>query len=344
MGVALKPVVGPLVLVAMLVVGSVVPAMAQRTSPDGRLRTKIERMEQDLRDLERYVYNRPQPAAPQSEDAGILGAAADSPGSTNLPATAILSERVDNLDEAVRTLTGQVEELNFRVRQLSQQLERVMADFDYRLRALEGNAGPRPSGPYSSTLGGVGGGAGPGATRNLSVTAAPAGAGGVDVGFPTAPPGEAALVGSDMAGAGAPRSLGSVSASRLSGSEETDFEIGMQLLRQGDFDGAQTTFQDFVAGYPESDKLGEAHFWLGESLYVRGLYADAATAYLTSARDHADGDKAADSLLKLGMSLAALGQTDQACSAFDQVARSYPDASDRVTRNVARERAANSCN
>jgi len=167
----------------------------------------------------------------------------------------------------------------------------------------------------------------------MAIASAPTQTGDVDVGF-AAP----------ATGVGAPQTLGVVSASSLAGDPNADFEIGMQLLRQGDFTGAQSTFENFITTYPENERLGEANFWLGESLYVRGQYADAATAYLNSARDYGDGEKAPDSLLKLGMSLAALGQTDQACSAFDQVARSYPNATDRVSRNVARERAANNCN
>ncbi len=335
MRVSLKRIAGPLALLVLFVAGDIVPAEAQlaRTQSEERARNRLQRLERELEDLQRYVYNNPAPAAPQSEDAGILGAAADSTNISSLPATALLNERVGNLAEAVRTLTGEVEELSYRTNQLSQRLERVMADFDYRLRALEGNTEPSPYGPMA--------GAAP--SDGFAANAAPLARSEIDVGFQAVPQG-ASVMGSGMAGAGAPRSLGAVSASRLSGSEEADFEIGMQLLRQGDFDGAQATFQDFVMGYPESNRLGEAHFWLGESLYVRGLYGDAATAYLTSARDHGDGEKAPDSLLKLGMSLAALGQSDQACGAFDQVTRSYPNASDRVTRNVARERAANSCN
>jgi tol-pal system protein YbgF len=297
----------------------------------------VRQLQQDVHDLEQYVYNHPNAAA-----GGQSGAAPATTGDDgNLPATALLSQRVDNLETSVRNLTGQVEQLNYRVDQLSQHVDTVIADMDLRLRQLEGTAGTGSGGAtYSSTLAPDQGG-------EMNISAAPSQTGDVDVGFAARSEdgtgGENGSAGAAQ-GPGAPQTLGMVSSSRLAGNEDSDFEIGMQLLRQGDFNGAQSTFENFIQSYPDSNRLGEANFWLGESLYVRGRYADAANAYLTSARDYGDGDKAPDALLKLGMSLAALGQTDQACSAFDQVARSYPDASERVTRNVARERASNNCN
>jgi len=326
MNVALKSFVGSVALAAVLIVGGILPAEAQTRARDVSERQLIEavrQLQQDVSDLERYVYNSPdQPAGTASGSAPATSGGGDS----NLPATALLSERVDNLEISVRNLNGQVEQLNYRVDQLSQRMETVIADMDLRLRQLEGGSGSGGA-TYSSTLAPDQG------PQEMTMTAAPMGGGDVDTGF-VAP----------AQGPGAPQTLGVVSANSLAGNEDSDFEIGMQLLRQGDFDGAQSTFQNFIQSYPDSSRLGEANFWLGESLYVRGRYADAANAYLTSARDYGDGEKAPDSLLKLGMSLAALGQTDQACSAFDQVARSYPNASERVSRNVARERAANNCN
>ncbi len=316
MGVALRWFIGPLVLLAAIVLTGTLPADAQRRAgevSERRLIEAVRQLQQDVSDLEHYVYNSPPPGT----SGGVVG-------EENVPATALLNTRMDNQETALRSLTGQVEELSFRVNQLSQRLETVIADFDLRLRALEGTGGQRT---YSSTLGPQTG------PQEMTIETVPTDTGDVDVEFGAVP--------ADPTG---PQTLGVISVARLSGDENTDFDVGMQLLRRGDFQGAETTFQGIIENYPESERLGEVNFWLGEALYVQDRYADAATAYLASARDYGDGDKAPDSLLKLGMSLAALGQVEQACGAFDQVARSYPNASDRVTRNVAREQAANNCN
>ncbi len=333
MPVATKRFVGSAIALGLVLLLSAIPAAAQYGSNPQDLQTRIDRLERELQDLQRYTYQGPPAptAGPSGSGSYTSTVRADD---ANLPATAVLSRRVDEMEFAVRDMTGEVERLTFRINQLSEQFERVMGDVDYRLRALEGNLAPGETAPLAGTVPG-------GSTRPLAAA-------------PLNSPASSDILGVEadmteyagppaMAGASQPQLLGSISASRLSGTEDADFEIGMQLLRQGDFADAQNTFQEFIGAYPNSARLGEAYFWLGESLFVRGAYNEAATAYLTSARDYGGEVKAPDSLLKLGMSLAALGQTTEACSAFDQVARAYPNASDRVTRNVARERASNNC-
>jgi tol-pal system protein YbgF len=49
-----------------------------------------------------------------------------------------LSQRLDRVEAQQRTLTGQVEELQFRLRQLEQTFERARADSEFRLDTLEG--------------------------------------------------------------------------------------------------------------------------------------------------------------------------------------------------------------
>lgn len=333
MPVATRRFAGMFLGLGLIFLMSAFPATAQYGSNPQDLQARIDRLERELQDLQRYTYQGPPAPSSNSGGSGSYTSTVRAEDS-NLPATAVLSRRVDEMEFAVRDMTGEVERLTFRVNQLSEQLERFMGDVDYRLRALEGNLAPGESAPLAGTMPG-------GSTRPLAAaptnSPAPSDILGVeaDMTESSGPPA--------MAGASQPQLLGAISASRLSGTEDADFEIGMQLLRQGDFAEAQDTFQQFIDAYPNSSRAGEAHFWLGESLFVRGAYADAASAYLTSARDYGGDAKAPDSLLKLGMSLAALGQTTEACSAFDQVGRAYPNASDRVQRNVARERAANNC-
>ncbi len=333
MTVATRRIIGVIIGLGLMVTMAAVPATAQYGNNPQDLQTRIDRLERELQDLQRYTYQAP--PSPNSDGGSYTSTVRAE--EVNLPATAILSRRVDDLELSLRGMTGEIERLTFRINQLSEQFERVMGDVDYRLRALEGNLGPGEGAPVASA--------------GLRSDTRPLGA---SQSAPVPSPNSDDVLGVEadltenvgppsMSGAGQPQLLGAISASRLSGSEDADFEIGMQLLRQGDFTDAETTFQDFISAYPSSGRAGEAHFWLGESRFVRGEYARAATAYLTSARDYGGEEKAPDSLLKLGMSLSALGQVAEACSAFDQVAQAYPNASDRVQRNVARERASNNC-
>ena len=54
---------------------------------------------------------------------------------------------MNSLQQAISLLTGQVEQLQYRNQQLQQQMEKMQADYEYRLDSLEkgGKAGPRPA-------------------------------------------------------------------------------------------------------------------------------------------------------------------------------------------------------
>src|SRR5215472_12506831 len=58
-----------------------------------------------------------------------------------------IEDRLNQLQQSITTLTGQIEQLQYRNQQLQQQMEKMQADYEYRLDQLEkgGKGGPRPS-------------------------------------------------------------------------------------------------------------------------------------------------------------------------------------------------------
>ena len=69
-------------------------------------------------------------------------AAAQGPGYTE--------DRLNQLQQSITLLTGQIEQLQYKNQQLQQQLEKMQADYEYRLDQLEkgrGGGGPRASAP-----------------------------------------------------------------------------------------------------------------------------------------------------------------------------------------------------
>jgi len=66
-----------------------------------------------------------------------------------------IEDRFNQMQQAITLLTGQLEQLQYRNQQLQQQLEKLQADYDYRLEALEkgkpGGGGPRPTPPQAAT-------------------------------------------------------------------------------------------------------------------------------------------------------------------------------------------------
>ena len=101
----------------------------------------------------------------------------------------------------------------------------------------------------------------------------------------------------------------------------------MQLLRAGDYAGAEGGLQLFLELNPDNALAPNAAYWLAETHYVRKDYAAAAAAFARNYRVYGKDDtKAPDNLLKLGMSLQGLQETDKACRTFAELAKEFPNA------------------
>src|SRR5436190_3104977 len=91
-----------------------------------------------------------------------------------------VEDRLNQLQQAITLLTGQIEQLQYRNQQLQQQLEKMQADYEYRLDQMEkgkGGGGPRPGGAQAAAPG-PGPGPGPAPTPAAPPPAGVANAGG----------------------------------------------------------------------------------------------------------------------------------------------------------------------
>ena len=63
--------------------------------------------------------------------------------------SAYVDDRLNQLQQSITMLTGQVEQLQYQNQQLQQQMEKMRADYDFRIDQLEkgGKGGTRPPGP-----------------------------------------------------------------------------------------------------------------------------------------------------------------------------------------------------
>jgi tol-pal system protein YbgF len=57
-----------------------------------------------------------------------------------------IEDRLNQLQQAITMLTGQLEQLQYRNQQLQQQMEKMQADYEYRLEQMEKGGGGRPGG------------------------------------------------------------------------------------------------------------------------------------------------------------------------------------------------------
>lgn len=219
---------------------------------------------------------------------------------------AYVDDRLNQLQQSLTLLTGQIEQLQYSNQQLKQQMEKMTADYDFRLDQLEKGKG--------------GGG--------VARPASPA--------PPSAPPPHSA------AAAPPPAATGSANAANAAGADQL-YHDAFKLLQDGDYAGAERGFKTFLQRHPQHVLAGNAQYWLGETYYARRDYQNAMTSFAEGYKVYKASPKGPDNLLKLGVTLAALGRKPDACSVFARFGQDYPKATDLQKRRVDQERQRNGC-
>lgn len=230
--------------------------------------------------------------------------------------------RLSTMEDEMRGLNGQFEQLNFAIRRLDQSVQRLQTDDDQRLTklettvtALQADAAARAAQPAPQ----------PG-TANGSLGALKTQTDGRVTGAINAPQSPA---------------LPDAGETTMTPQEQYDHAFG--LLRQANYEDAEKAFADFIDDNPKDKLLDNAKYWHAETLYVRGRFAEASSGFADAYQQNPQGTKAPDSLLKLSMSLSALNKTSEACTALAQLKIKYPNASATVKTRAAEQRTKLKC-
>jgi tol-pal system protein YbgF len=123
-------------------------------------------------------------------------------------------------------------------------------------------------------------------------------------------------------------------------SPESLYERSNESLLRRQFGEAEAGFSNFLQKYPDHSLAGSAQYWLGETFYAQGDFKRAASNFLQGYKKYPKSRRAPDSLLKLGISLNRLGQGEQACAAYAAVSAEYPKAVDARRRAQAESKRA----
>ncbi|MGE7469573.1 tol-pal system protein YbgF [Bosea sp. NPDC003192] len=261
--------------------------------------------------------------------------------------------RTSRLENQLRQLSGQIEQLQFENRRLTEQLRKMQEDVDFRFSERGGQRGgaapapqatrpanPPPPQPGRERRGDAFDPAGQpgaaGAPRQLGQVideefAGDQGQGPMDLSSVGRPVPDGALPSATPRGP-------SVAATGQAGSPRELYDVAYAHVLRKEYERAEMSFREFLQSYPRDRLAADATFWLGESYFQRRRYREAAEQFLKISRDFPKAGKGADSLLKLGMSLNGLGARDQACATFAKVGVDYPGASNAVRQGVERER------
>ncbi len=281
------------------------------------------------------------------------------------PALAQVADpRVAQLEEQVRRLSGTLEELNFQILQMQDQLRRLQEDYEFRFQELEqgGRGSAAPAGQRSSVTPPAGNGD---VASVIEQNGQPPAAGSGELGAPPRdfgtivfdgqgnvlqarpieqPAPDTSLPGVSLPSAPTlPQDRTTVAALPTGSDAESLYRNSYEFILSGDYPTAEAGFRQFLDRYPGDANEADARFWLGEALLAQNRNRDAAEIFLAASRDFPESRKAPEMLFKLGTALAAMNQRDVACATFAEVSRRYPQASDTLMTRVREGQAAASC-
>ncbi|MCY4591363.1 MAG: tol-pal system protein YbgF [Alphaproteobacteria bacterium] len=297
--------------VAVLLLLAPVPLAAQSNN---ELLNRLNRLQSQVIDLERAVFAGTPPARPPTAPGAAPGPAA----------TPELLLRVQQLENQLKELVGQLDTLRFENEKLGERISELAARLDASPQAAQ-----VPPAPATATV--------PRPAPQAGISGVP-GSTGSDSGTGTGTLGQ--LDQDDIAD-GTP-----------SGTQDQNLDVDIAAARYNhafslvvshDYPRAERAFQTFLQEHSDHPLAGTATYWLGETYYVRGDYRQAAITFANGFRDYSENPKAPDNLLKLALSLARLDRQQDACVALDELGARFPNASRVITRGADGERKRLAC-
>ena len=102
------------------------------------------------------------------------------------------------------------------------------------------------------------------------------------------------------------------------------YQEGIDLYRQGNFDGARAKFDKFLATKPDASYVDNALYWIGECFYGQGLYHEAATYFHRVIQEYPNENKVPDALLKVSLTYQKLGKLDSAREMLKYLIDAFP--------------------
>ena len=299
--------------------------------------------------------------AVQRPAAGLPGVFGASPSDGSYQMAQASDPRVVALEEQIRSLNGTMEELNFQILQLQEQIRKMQEDNEFRFQELEkksdasgksnravaGNTPAAEGKPAEDSVAGVIANDKTNATDpNLGAPQKTFGTITVDKNgnVRSVEPADGAGPAAGTEAPAAKQGGGSiVAALPPTDDPEELYRNSYQFILSGDYSTAETGFRDHIERFPQNERTADAHFWLGESLLGQKKYRDAAETFLASSKAYPKAKKAPDMLLKLGISLVGLNQREVACATFSEVGKRYPNISSALKERVKQEQALAAC-
>lgn len=301
-----------LLIAAILLTTIATPALSQGAEVDRR----IDRIEREVRAIQRRVF----PGGSSEFFEADIQPSQTNPSAVGSPASAPitdLTDRVNALERQLATLTGQVEENSYSIRQLQASVEALrtpaepLGEFETSGTARSPSAAPSLTDTDETAREEAKDE--PEAVEAAAPSAAPIGPEGAEPPLPS-DPGEAAYV------------------------------RGYRLWRDGNYEGARRQLRSAVEGFPGHRFESYSRNLLGRAYLDDGKPANATEIFVRNYQELPNGERAADSLFFLGVALTELNYNDRACLAFDELMEVYgADLRSSIAEQVPSAREAANC-
>lgn len=276
-------------LPALLAIAVLMPApLAAQAVDVAKLDRRVDTLESEMRAVQRKVFPGGntrffEPEIP-AQAAAAAPAAEAPPASTPI---ADLTARVDAVEGQLKTMTGQIEAMEYKLRQLEDGQRRLKGDVEFRLTALETPGGPAP--PAA-------------ALPDLSAALAK-------------PPAAAALKPVVQTAPAAPAAKPAT--------EAAAWTAAYPKVTARDWPGVETAMSQFVADWPRSTRVPQAKYWFGRSFAAQGQYPQAAKAFLDVYQSAPRSTPAPDALIALAGALNAMTKPKDACQVLGELEAVY---------------------
>lgn len=290
---------------AVLVPLAAAPAMAQMDSREGiALQNQILQLRQELDQVRRGSSLGNAPVPPPSRSNNSQGQSASQ------ELVAGMLDRVSTLEDEVRRLRGRAEEAEFRNKQLSDQVEKLSGDIDYRLQQLEGGGGARP----------------PAGGAPVAPGRPPAPASG----SLTPPPGAAPAPAAPPSAGGAPRPA------------ERALSDGNAALGRRDYAEAEAAAREVIASR-NTARAQDGQILLGQALLGKRDFQNAAIAFDDGYRRNRQSARAPEAMVGLANAFLGFGAKKEACATLGDLRNDFPRLSGPLVQQADATRRRGGC-
>lgn len=285
-------------------------ASTAQNSPSQQLQLEVQRLNGDLSYLTRVLQNMQGELVVMQKQTGL--------GSSTVASASglvVYESRLSSLESQLRNLTGELERLDFKLRQDAKDRQRFEDVLVARMRELEEQVAtvgvPNPErllNPVKITK-----------DRNQ------AGDVGVELsGFPATAETDV----QDLPTVFDPYGTAETAQTNPAADQPTInandlYQSALSHFQAQQFSIAQEQFELFLQMHSENELASNASYWLGETFYSQDDYTRAALQFSDGFTKYRTGNKAADHLLKLGLSLHRLNRSSEACASYGLLSRRF---------------------